>query len=134
MKLKSVLLVLIFAVTPLMWAQEKPPQAPAAPGAGNHMRAEHREKMMEMHKQEMEAMNADMEKMKSSLTQMKTNVAAIKDSTEKARWQNNVEMWETLVAHMERMQKHMESMGPGMMRGHGMGGPPASPSPEKKPE
>jgi len=43
-------------------------------------------------------------------------------------------MWETLVGHMERMQKHMESMGPGMMHGHGMGGPPPSPATEKKPE
>jgi hypothetical protein len=93
MKLKSLLLVLIFALTPLMWAQDAPAQAPAGPGGGNQVRAEHRKKMMEMHKQEMDAMKADVEKMKSSLAQMKTNVAAIKDAAEKTRWQTNVDMW-----------------------------------------
>ena len=65
---------------------------------------------------------------------MKTNVETIKDPAEKARWQANVDMWETLVGHMEQMEKHMESMGPGMMHGPGMGGPPSSPQSEKKPE
>ena len=64
MKLKSLLLVLIFALTPLIWAQDAPEQAPAGPG-GNQVRAEHRKQMMEMHKQEMDAMKADVEKMKS---------------------------------------------------------------------
>ena len=132
MKIKSFLLVLIFALTPVMWAQEKPAQTPA-PG-GSEAQAEHRQKMMDMHKQEMGAMKADIEKMESSLAQMKTNVAAIKDSAEKARWQTNVDMWGTVVAHMDRMQKSMESMAPGMMRGYGMGGPPPSPATEKKPE
>src|ERR1700687_5079871 len=127
MKIKSFLLVLIFALAPVMWAQEKSAQAPAGPGSGNQMQAEHRQKMMEMHKREMEAMKADMEKMKSSLAQLKTNVAAIKDPAEKTRWQTNVDMWETVVAHMDRMQKHMESMGPAMMHGHEMGGPPPTP-------
>jgi hypothetical protein len=130
MKFKSVLLVLIFALTPMVWAQEA--QAPP-PSTGTQARPEHRQHMMEMHKQEMEAMKADVEKMKSALAQMKTNVAAIKDPNEKARWQTNVDMWETVVGHMERMQKHMESMGPGMMHGPGPGGPPTPPS-EKKPQ
>ena len=132
MKSKCFLLVLIFALTPVMRAQEKPAQTP--PPGGSEAQAEHRQKMMDMHKQEMEAMKADIGKMESSLDQMKTNVAAIKDSAEKARWQTNVDMWETVVTHMDRMQKSMESMGPGMMRGHGMGGPPPSPPAEKKPE
>ena len=134
MKIKSFLLVLIFALTPVMWAQEQPAQAPPGPGSGDLMRPEHRQQMMEMHKQEMEAMKADVEKMKSSLAQMKANVLTIKDTNDMARWRNNVDMWETLVGHMERMQKHMESMGPGMMHGHGMGGTPPSPATEKKPE
>ncbi|MBZ5679612.1 MAG: hypothetical protein LAO24_05870 [Acidobacteriia bacterium] len=134
MNIKSLLLALIFALTPVMWAQEEPAQAPPGPGSGDQMRAQHRQKLMEMHKQEMRAMKADVEKMNSSLAQMKTNVAAIKDPAEKARWQTNVDMWETLVGHMERMQKHMESMGPGMMHGHGMGDPPQPPPAEKKPE
>jgi len=131
---KSFLLVLIFALTPVMWAQEQPAQTPPGPGVGDQMRPEHRQQMMEMHKQEMEAMKADMERMRSSLAQMKANVLTIKDANEMARWRNNVDMWETLVGHMERMQKHMESMGPGMMQGPGMGGTPPSPSTEKKPE
>ena len=67
MKIKSFLLVLIFAQTPAMWAQEKPAQAPLGPGSGNQMRAEHRQKMLEVHKQEIEAVRADIEKMKASL-------------------------------------------------------------------
>jgi hypothetical protein len=123
MKIESFLLVLIFALTPVMWAQEQPAQAPPGPGGGDRMRPEHRQQMMEMHRQEMGAMKADVERMRSSLAQMKANILG-----------NNVDMWETLVGHMERMQKHMESMGPGMMHGHGMGGTPPSPSTEKKPE
>jgi hypothetical protein len=134
MKIKSFLLVLMFALTLVMWAQDKPAQAPPGPGSGNQMRAEHRQKMMEMHKQEMEAMRADIEKMKSSLTQMKANVLTIRDPNELSRWRNNVDMWETVVTHMDRMQKNMESMGPGMMHGHGMGGPPPTPPTEKKPD
>jgi len=78
MKIESFLLVLIFALTPVMWAQEKPAQAPPGPGSGDLMRPEHRQQMMEMHKQEMQAMKADMEKMQSSLAQMKANVLTIK--------------------------------------------------------
>ena len=134
MKIKGSLLVLVFALTPVMWAQEKPAQAPPGPGSGDQMRTEHRQQMMAMHRQEMEAMRADIGRMKSSLAQMKTNVAAIKDPAEKARWQTNVDMWETVVTHMDRMQKHMESLGPGMMHGHEMGGPPPAPPTERKPE
>ena len=130
MKVKSVLLALLFGLTPLLWAQE----AQAPPTGGSQARAEQRQKMMEMHKQEMEAMKADIEKMKSALAQMKTNVAAIKDTAEKARWQTNVDMWETVVNHMGRMQKNMESMGPGMMHHPGTGAPPSSPPAEKKPQ
>jgi len=45
MKVKSVLLALLFGLTPLLWAQE--PQAP--PAGGSQARAEQRQKMMEMH-------------------------------------------------------------------------------------
>jgi hypothetical protein len=38
------------------------------------MRAEQRQNMMAMHKQQMEAMKVDVEKMKASLATMKTNV------------------------------------------------------------
>jgi hypothetical protein len=132
MKIESFLLALMFALTPAMWAQDRPAQAP--PGSGNQMRAEHRQEMMEMHKQEMETMRADIEKMKSSLTQMKATVLTIRDPNELSLWRNNVDMWETVVTHMDRMQKNMESMGPGMMHGHGMGGPPPTSPTEKKPE
>jgi hypothetical protein len=131
---RSLLIILTFALTPVMWAQEKPAQAPPGPGAGSQMRAEHRQRMMEMHEQEMEAMRADIEKMKSSLAQMKAVVLAIRDPNELSLWRTNVDMWETVVAHMDRMQKNMESMGPGMMHGPGMGGPPPAPPTEKKPE
>jgi hypothetical protein len=134
MKIKSFLLVLLFGLTPGMWAQDKPAQAPPGAGSGNQMRAEHRQKMMEMHKQEMEAVRTDIEKMKASLAQMKANVLTIRDPNELSRWRDNVDMWETVVTHMDRMQKNMESMGPGMMHGHGMGGPPPTPPSEKKPE
>jgi hypothetical protein len=134
MKTKSFLLVPIFALMPAMWAQDKPAQAPPGPGSGHQMRAEHRQQMMEMHKQEMEAMRADIEKMKSSLAEMKANVLTIRDPNELSRWRNNVDMWETVVTHMDRMQKEMETMGPGMMHGHGVGGPPPAPPTEKKPE
>ena len=50
-------------------------------------------------------------------------------------------MCETVVNHMDRMQKQMESMGTGMLQergmmrhGHGMGGQPASPPPDKTPQ
>jgi hypothetical protein len=134
MKIKSFLLVLIFALTPAMWAQDKPAQASPGPGSGNQMRAEHRQTMMEMRKQEMEAMRADIEKMKSSLAQMKAIVLTIRDPNELSLWRTNVDMWETVVVHMDRMQKNMESMGPGIMQGPGMGGPPPTPPTGKKPE
>jgi len=82
MKLKSLLLALIFALTTVMWAQNTPAQEPA-PAGGSQARPGHRQQMMEMHKQEMEAMKADMEKMKSSLAQMKTNVAGTRTLTRK---------------------------------------------------
>jgi hypothetical protein len=134
MKMKSVLLVLIFALTHAMWAQDKPAHAPSGSGSAIQMRAEHRQQMMEMHKQEMEAFRADIEKMKSSLAQMKANLLTIKDTNELSRWRDNVDMWETVVIHMDKMQKKMESMGPGMTQGHGVGGPPPTTSTEKKPE
>ena len=132
MKIKSFLLILIFALTPTMWAQDKPAQAPPGPGSGNQMRAEHRQTMMD--KQELEAMRADIEKMKSSLAQMKAVTLTIRDPNELSLWRTNVDMWETVVTHMDRMQKNMETMGPGMMHGHGMGGPPPTLPTEKKPE
>jgi hypothetical protein len=132
MMVKSLLLVLMFALAPVMRAQEKPAQTP--PPGGSEAQAEHRQKMMDMHKQEMAAMKADIGKMESSLAQMKAVVLTIRDPNELSLWRTNVDMWETVVAHMDRMQKSMESMGPGMMRGHGMGGPPPSPPAEKKPQ
>jgi len=134
MKIKNFLLVLIFALTPAMWAQDGPPQAASGRGSRNQMRAEHLQKMMAMHKQEMEAARADIEKMKASLAQMKANVLMIRDPNELSRWRDNVDMWETVITHMDRMQQNMESMGPGMMHGHGMGGSPPTPPSEKKPE
>jgi len=79
MKIKNFLLVLIFALTPAMWAQDKPAQAAPSPVGENQMRAEHRQKMMEMHKQEMKAVSVDIEKMKASLAQMKANLLTIRD-------------------------------------------------------
>jgi hypothetical protein len=134
MKIKSSLLVLTFALTPVIWAQEKPAQAPPGPGAGSQMRAGHGQQKTEMHKQEMEAMRADIEKMKSSLAQMKAVVLTIRDPNELSLWRTNVDMWETVVAHMNRMQENMESMGSGMMHGPGIGGPPPAPATEKKPD
>jgi hypothetical protein len=134
MKIESSLLVLMFALTPVMWAQEKPAQAPPGPAAGGQMPAEHRQRMTEMDRQEMEAMKADIGKMKSSLAQMKAVVLTIRDPNELSLWRTNVDMWETVVAHMDRMQRSMESMGPGMMHGPGMGGPPPAPPAGRKPE
>jgi hypothetical protein len=156
MKLKSLLLLMMFILTSLAWVQTASTQTPpssdsraqTAPGSSQHMRAEHREnmqKMMEMRKQHMEAMKADLEKLKASLEHMKANLAKIKDGAEKERWQANVDMWQVMVGHMEEMRKHMESMGPGMddkmggmgpgqMRHHGMGAPPSTPPAEKKPQ
>jgi hypothetical protein len=111
MKLKSFLLVLVFALTSLMWTQSAPVQATAP--CGGQLRAEQRQDVMEIHKQEMKVMKADMEKMKSSLAQMKANLLTIRDGNDLDRWRNNVDMWEVLVGQMDRMLKHMESMGPG---------------------
>ena len=134
MKIKSFLLVLIFALTTAMWGQDKPARAPSGPSSGNQMRAERRQQMMEMHQQEMEALRADIAKMKSSLAQMNANLLTIRDTNELSRWRDNVDMWETMVTLMDRIQKNMESMGSGAMQGHGMGGPPPAPPTEKKPE
>jgi TolA-binding protein len=135
MKFKTLLLAVLFTFVSVAWAQtqSQAPTSPGGPGSRSQMRAEHRQKMMEMHKQQMEAMKADVEKMKASLAQMKTNVQGITDAKEKARWQANVDMWETMVGHMDGMLKHTESMGLGMM-GPGMGGPPSPPQTEKPPQ
>lgn len=82
MKVKRFLLVLIFALTPTMWAQDNPAQAPPGPSSGSQMRAERRQTMVEMLKQEMEAMRTDIEKMKSSLAQMKAVALPIRDPNE----------------------------------------------------
>jgi hypothetical protein len=113
MKVKSFLLVVIFALTPVMWAQSALAQEPApGPGRGQS-RAEHRQDMMDLHKQEMEEMKADVEKMKSSLEQMKANLLTIRDGNEMDRWRNNVDMWETMVGHMDRMLKHTRTLANG---------------------
>ena len=129
MKMKSVLVVLVFTLGPLLCAQEEPAQTAPGPSGGNQMRAEHRQKMMEMHKQEMEAMKADIEKLKASLAEIKANILTIREPNELSRWRNNVDMWETVLDHIDRMQKQMESMGPGMLGpdGPGMGGQLPSP-------
>ena len=57
MKMKTLLLAVIFTVNPLLWAQ-----APQKPAPRNPARAEHHQHMMEMHQEEMEAMKADVEK------------------------------------------------------------------------
>jgi hypothetical protein len=134
MKARYFLLVLMFALASATWAQDKLAQAPPGSGSGNQMRAEQRQKMIEIHKQEMEGMRTDIEKMKASLAQMKANLFTIKDTNEFSRWRDNVDMWELVITQMDRMQKNMESMEPGMMRGHGMGGPPPALPTGKKPE
>lgn len=50
MKVKSLLIILAFALTPAMRGQERPAQAPPGPGSGGQMRAEHRQQMMAMHR------------------------------------------------------------------------------------
>ena len=110
MNLKNFFFVLLFAVTPILWAQDQ--QQNPRPFGGNQATAGLPERIIQMHKQEIEAMKADIEKMKSSLGQMKTNVAAIKDSAEKARWQTSVDMWETVINHMDRTERQMEAMTP----------------------
>lgn len=129
MKLKRLVLVLIFAFVSAVLAQDTQSQAPPAPSTGQGAKGQmpRHHLMMEMHKQEMDAMKTDIEKMKASLAQMKANLLTIKDTNELARWRNNADMWDTVIGHMERMQKNMESMGPGMMHGQGMGGPPPTP-------
>lgn len=137
MKLKSVPLIVVFALPSMLWAQKQAPQTPG-PESGSQTRAERRQHMMEMHKQEMAAMKADIDKMKASLAEMKANMLTIREPNELARWRNNADMWETVVTHMEQMQKRMESMATGMMEpgrmgGPGPGGPPQAPPGEQKP-
>jgi hypothetical protein len=45
MKLESLLLALIFTLTPVMWAQSAPAQEPT-PAGGSQARPEHRQHMM----------------------------------------------------------------------------------------
>jgi hypothetical protein len=78
-KYRTLLPVLIFALTPAISAQS------AQEPAGSGTRAEHPQDMMEMHEQEMQAMKADLEKMKSALAAMKTNLGTITDTNELAR-------------------------------------------------
>ncbi|HKU24532.1 MAG TPA: hypothetical protein VJQ54_03615 [Candidatus Sulfotelmatobacter sp.] len=58
---------------------------PPGPESGSKMRAERRQQMMEMHKQEMAAMEADIEKMKAFLAEMKANILTIRVPNELAR-------------------------------------------------
>ena len=81
MIVKRFLLVMIFALMPVMCTQSAV-QVPAPGPDRGKLRAEHRQDAMEMHEQEMEAMKADVEKMKSSLAQMKANLLTIRDRTE----------------------------------------------------
>ena len=90
MKLKSLLLVTIFALTPVIWAQNASMQSPASGHGHDQAHADHQE-MMAMHKQEIEAMKADVETMKASLAQMKANLLTIPKRNEMSRWRNNAE-------------------------------------------
>jgi hypothetical protein len=127
-KYRTFLPVLIFALTPAISAQSA--QVPP----GSEMRAEHHQNMMDMRGQEVQAMKADIVKMKASLAAMRANLSTINNMNELDRWRDNVDLWQTMVDHMEQMEKHMESMGPVMMQGHGMGGPPPSAPSGRKPE
>jgi hypothetical protein len=134
MRTRDFVFVVMFAVASAMWAQDRLAQAHPGSGTGNQMRAEERQKMIEMHEQEMEGMRADIEKMKASLAQMKANLFTIKDTNEFSRWRDNVDMWELVITQMDRMQKDMESMEPGMMQGAGVGGPGVAAPTGKKPQ
>lgn len=130
-------LVVIVALASLAFAQDQPPQTPPPPPGHHHDMGPDHQKMDDMHKKEMEGMKADLDKMKASLEQMKANVAKISDANEKGRWQSNIDLWIVMVGHMEHMMKHMNEMGPGMGMQHhhdGMGGRPAPPPSDKKPE
>jgi hypothetical protein len=133
MNIQSFLLLMIFALTTVTWAQSTPVQAPVSGPGRAQLQAEHRREMMEMHQHEMEAMKADVDKMKSSLAQMKANLLTIRDRNEMDRWRNNIDMWDAMVDHMDRMLKHMESMGSDATAPDVGGHPPAAPT-EKKPE
>lgn len=106
MKMKTFLVVMIFALTTVMWAQNAPVKISGTSHSGGQLRAEHRQEMMEMHKQEMEAMKADVEKMKSSLAQMKANLLTIRERNELDRWRNNVDMWEDGRPHGSDAKAH----------------------------
>src|ERR1700750_1722988 len=88
MKVKRFLLLISLALTPVLCAQSAPVKAPVSGPDKGLLRTEHRQTMMDMHKQEMEAMKADLEKMKSSLAQMKANLLTITDRNEMDRWRN----------------------------------------------
>jgi hypothetical protein len=133
MNIQSFLLLMIFVLTTVTWAQSTPAQAPVSGPGRAQAQAEHRREMMEMHQQEMEAMKADVQKMKSSLAQMKANLLTIRDRNEMDRWRNNIDMWDAMVDHMDRMLKHMESMGPGTTAPRVGGDAPPAPT-EKKPK
>ena len=98
------------------------------------MQAEHRQHMMEVHKQEMEAMKADIEKLKASLAEMKANILTIREPNELSRWRNNVEMWETVITHIDRDTKEHGIDGTRHDARPGMSGSPPTPPSEKKPE
>jgi len=127
MKMKGFLLVIIFALATMMWAQSAPVKISGSNRSGGQFRFEHGQETMEMHIQETEALKADVEKMKSSLAQMKANLLTIRERNELDRWRNNVDMWEVMVGHMDRMLKQMES------RGAGTGGASSAVPTEKNP-
>jgi hypothetical protein len=132
MKMKTFLLVSIL-VTPIVWAQTAPRQAPDSHPDRDRLASGQCQEMMEMHKQQIEAMRAEVEHLRKSLAQMKANLLTIRDSNEMDRWRNNAEMWQALVDHMDRMLKEMELSQVGTT-GPCVGGLPSAAPIKKKPE
>jgi len=151
MKLKSLLLLIMFILTSLVWVQTASTQAPPSSGSGaqaapgSRARRAPRKDDEDAQKQDMEAMKADLDKLKAQLGYMKANLAKIKNAEERELRRTNVDMWQVMVDHMEHMMRHLESMGPGMgdntsgmdpdkMHHHDMGAPPSTPPAEKEPK
>jgi len=113
MKPQRILLITLFALTPLIWAQTVSKQPNATGRHAAPLRADRCREMIEAHKQQTDAMQADLDKIKASLAQMKANLLTITTRNELDRWRNNVDMWDVMVAHMDRMLKQMEATEPG---------------------
>src|SRR5262249_44101523 len=77
MKLMSVLLVMVFALAAVIWAQSRRLQATAHGNSEGELRADHCQEVMQAHRQEIEARKADRDKMRSYLAQMKANLLTL---------------------------------------------------------